>query len=480
MSNLLNDAKNNILLPLLSSVANTEIPKKVGVEQELYAKNAELDAINELLFLTRELYEISLLSLDPSALSEKITTIMRDKLHLEMAGIFIFNREQDTLTPLAFSKSERLISILRQFGFLLRDISITEVTQRPAFKNIFSGQPFITANVSDVWGGLIQPKDIETLSVSANLKTIIIYPLLTEERVIGIVLLGYTSPYDQFSGIEKESIKSFANVIAGALDKSYTYKDLSTANQNLTIVNKEMELANEKLKTVDETKSSILSYASHYLQNPIENIVMASSMLADGSFGDKIEDIKKASIKMSESAQHLSLTVKMWLKTLDFEENRVKYKMESFDLGDLINSVVKDWSLIASGRDIAFSFEIDDHSSYIVTADKTWLREVVINLVDNAFKMTEKGFIKIKVEKVGIEKIRFSVTDSGVGIDTETLSKLFQKFERGHAGWKNNVEGTGLGLYISKKIVEEGHHGKIWAESEGLGKGATFYAELPI
>ena len=433
-------------------IPKSDAEKQAGIEQELYRKNVELFTVNQLLSVTRELYEISLLSLSPSALAEQISTAMRDKLHLEMAGIFRFDREHDTLIPLAFAKSERLITTLRQFGFMLRDITITEVTQRPAFKNIFNGKPFITANASDVWGGLIQSKDLEILSVSANLKTIIIYPLLTEERVLGAVLLGYTSPYEQFSEIEKASSQSFANVIAGALDKSYTYKELTTANKNLTVVNKEMEIANEKLKTIDETKSSILSFAQHYLQNPIEDIVMASSMMADGSFGDKIDDIKKASVKMFESARHLSLTVKMWLKALDFEENRVKYQMESFNLADLINNINKDWAIIANNRGLNLSFETDNHPPYTITADKSWIHDVVINIIDNSFKMTEKGFIKIKIEKIGIEKIRFSVADSGVGIDEQTLSMLFQKFERGHAGWKNNVEGTGLCLYISKKI----------------------------
>ena len=247
MSEITN-TKSNILPPIFPTISNPSFTKKTSIEQELYAKNVQLDAVNELLSFTRELYEINLLSLDPVALAEQIVTTMKDRLHLEIVGIFVFNREQDTLTPLAFAKSERLISTLRQFGFLLRDIPITEATQRPAFKDIFSGQPFITANASDVWGGLIQPKDIETLSVSANLKTIIIYPLLTEERVIGAVLMGYTSSYDQFSEIEKESLKSFANVITSALDKSYTYKELTTANKNLIAVNKEMEIANEKLK----------------------------------------------------------------------------------------------------------------------------------------------------------------------------------------------------------------------------------------
>ncbi len=469
------DEKDKDILPLAMPRSSD-----YKIEQELYTKNAELDAINELLSLTQELYEISLLSIDPAALAERIATTMRDRLHLEMAGVFLFNREQDVLTPLAFAKSERLLATLRQFGFLLRDISITEITKRPAFKNIFNGKPFVTANASDVWGGLIQSKDIEKFSLSANLKTIIIYPLLTEERVIGTVLLGYTSPYEQFSQIEKESIKSFANVIAGALDKSYTYKELVTTNKNLTAVNKKMELANEKLKTIDKTKSSILSFAQHYLQNPIENIVMASAMLADGSFGDKIEDTKKASARMLESARHLSLTVKMWLRALDFEENRVKYGIENFDLADMMKNITKDWVLIATNRGIVFSLETDHHSPYMVTADKTWIYEVIINLVDNAFKMTEKGFIKMRIEKIGIEKVRFCVSDSGIGIDGQTLPMLFQKFERGQTGWKKNVEGTGLGLYISKKIIEEGHHGRIWAESEGIGKGATFCVELPV
>jgi signal transduction histidine kinase len=278
--------------------------------------------------------------------------------------------------------------------------------------------------------------------------------------------------------MEKKSLKSFADVIAGALDKSYAYRELTTVNKNLTDVNKEIELAHEKLKTVDETKSSILSFAQHYLQNPIENIVMASSMLADGSFGENLEDLKKVSAKLFESARHLSLTVKMWLKALDFEENRVKYQKEKFDLANLIDNILKDWELIAQNRGVTLSFKKSGHPPFSVNADKAWIHDVVINLIDNAFKMTEKGSIEVKLEKVGIEKIRLSITDSGVGIDEQTAAVLFQKFERGHAGWKKDVEGTGLGLYISKKIIEEGHGGRIWAESEGAGRGATFYIEL--
>lgn len=448
--------------------------------QEVYKYSRELAAANKTLTLLRELYKITLLSLDPVAVATQVSTLMRDSLRLEMVGIFIFNHKEDAFLPLAFTKSSRLISILRKLDFLFSEITISGVTKRPVFKNLFEGEPVIVTSISDIWGGLVNDEDLKTITESANLKTTLIYPLLTEEKIIGAILLSYNSSYDQISAYEKESLKSFTDAIAVSLDKSYTYKELTTANKNLTAINKEMEVANEKLKTVDETKSSILSFAQHYLQNPIADIVMASSMLADGSFGETNPKVVKASTQLFESARHLSLTVKMWLRALDFEENRITYTMTSFDLAEMVERITKDWVVIAKDRGLDFSFETDNKPPYTIKADQTWIYEVIVNLVDNAFKMTKEGFIKLKVEKVGIEKIRFSISDSGVGIDAETLSKLFQKFERGHEGWKNNVEGTGLGLYISKKIVTEGHKGKIWAESKGLGGGATFFVELAV
>ncbi len=304
--------------------------------------------------------------------------------------------------------------------------------------------------------------------------------MLTEERIIGVMILGLNSEYNQIWTTKKESLRSFADIIAVALDKSYTYKELNIEHKKITEMYDQMVIANEKLKTVDATKSSILSYAQHYLQNPIADIVMGTSMIADGSFGVVPEELKKPTINIFENARHLSLTVKMWLKALDFEENRVTYKLVDLDLADTADKITKQWVDIAQSRNITLSFEIDNKPPYIIKADEVWIHEVVANLIDNAFKMTKEGFIKLKVEKVGIEKIRFSIADSGVGIDPETLPLLFQKFERGRAGWKNNIEGTGLGLYLSKKIIEEGHHGKIWAESKGAGKGATFVFEVLI
>ena len=141
----------------------------VLAQQELYKKNAELDSLNELLSLARQLYQISLLALDPTALAEKISVAMRDNMHLEMSGIFIFNREKDLLTPLAFAKSERMISAIRKAGFLFKDIEIRNATKRPAFQKMFDGQTYTTQNLGDIWSGLVEDKMLAELANTANI-----------------------------------------------------------------------------------------------------------------------------------------------------------------------------------------------------------------------------------------------------------------------------------------------------------------------
>ncbi len=475
MANEIENTKAHIVSPISSDFEHHPV---VLAEQELYKKNAELDSLNEILSLARQLYQISLLALDPTSLSEKISIIMRDSMHLEMSGVFIFDRSRDILTPLAFAKSERLISAIRKAGFLFKDIEITNATKRPAFQKMFDGQTFTTQNLADIWGELVDNKNLTDLTNTANIKTVIVHPLLTEERVIGVMILGLTSTYNQIWMTKEESLKSFADVIAVALDKSYTYAELGESNKKLQDLYARMVEQNKQLKTIDETKSNILSFASHHLQNPMENVVMGTSMIADGSFGVVSPEVKNAAVKTFESARHLSLTIKLWLKALEFEENKITFLMKKFNLLDVVNMITKDWEMVATTRGIIFSVETDDKAPYNIYADESWIRDVIMNLTDNAFKMTEKGFIKIKVEKIGIEKTRLSVIDSGIGIDSEILPKLFTKFERGDEGYKKDIEGTGLGLYISKKIIEKGHNGIIKVESSGKGKGSTFYFEL--
>ncbi len=448
-------------------------------QEELYKKNVELSFVNEFLSLTRELYSISLLSLGPAALSEKITTIIREKLEFEMCGVFVWKHDEDILEPLYIAKSDLTTSVMRKMNFRFREIKITEASKRPTFKPLFDGKQIKLQDLSGVWGGLVKPEDIEIISKESNIKTVLLYPLLTEERFIGVFLLALHSTFEELPEIERDQLKTFSDVIAVSLDKAYVYKKLSEVNQSLVSANIDLLKANEELKTIDATKSAILSSASHHLQNPLQNMVMGTSMLLDGSYGILSPQVKKIVAGIFESARHLTITFKMWLKALDFENNRVEYKFENFDLADLVQRTIVEWKQSASERGLQIFFETDKHEPYMINADKEWLREVIVNLVDNALKMTEKGFVKIRIEKDGVEKVRMLVEDTGLGISDETMAHLFTKFEKGKEGWKKDIYGTGLGLYICKKIVEEGHGGKITAVSKGANKGAIFKVEIP-
>ena len=110
--------------------------------------------------------------------------------------------------------------------------------------------------------------------------------------------------------------------------------------------------------------------------------------------------------------------------------------------------------------------------------DEEKIRQVVMNLIDNGIKYTKQGSVTIKLEQAE-KKIIFSVADSGMGIRPEDMVNLFKKFSRGTGTSLIHTEGTGLGLYVARMMIEA-HHGKIWAESDGEGKGSKFCFELPV
>ncbi len=449
-------------------------------QEELYKKNVELTFVNEFLSLTRELYSISLLSLPPAALSEKITSLIREKLEFEMAGVLAWKHDEDVLEPLYIAKSELATGVMRKMNFHFREIKIPEASKRPALKSLFDGKHIMASSLEDLWSGLVAENDLKIISKESNIKTVLLYPLLTEERFIGIFLLALHSPFEELPEIERDQLKTFSDIVAVSLDKAYVYKKLSEVNQSLISANIDLLKANEELKTVDATKSAILSSASHHLQNPLQNMVMGTSMLLDGSYGVLTPEAKKTVAHIFESARHLTITFKMWLKALDFENNKVEYKFADFDLAQLVQKTIVEWKASAGERGLQIFFETDQHEPYTINADKEWIREVIVNLVDNALKMTEKGFVKLRIEKNGVGKVRLLVEDTGLGISDETMLHLFNKFEKGKEGWKKDIYGTGLGLYICKKIIEEGHDGKISALSKGLNKGAVFTVELPV
>ncbi|HQK83676.1 MAG TPA: HAMP domain-containing sensor histidine kinase, partial [Atribacter sp.] len=238
--------------------------------------------------------------------------------------------------------------------------------------------------------------------------------------------------------------------------------------------------ANERLKELDKQKTEFVSIASHQLRSPLTAIKGYSSMLLEGSFGPVPKKAKEAIDVIFQSSQKMISVIEDFLNITRIELGRMKYEMSDIDVGALAKQVTEEQRPQVVKNGLKLEFEDDGHDHNVYT-DMGKLNQVFNNIIDNAGKYTKEGWIRVRVENLtkpeGEEVVRFVVKDSGVGIPPETLPKLFEKFVRAYDAGKVNLIGTGLGLYAAKQIVE-GLGGKIWAESEGKGKGSTFIVEF--
>jgi len=246
--------------------------------------------------------------------------------------------------------------------------------------------------------------------------------------------------------------------------------------ERLEKLTKDLEAANEKLKELDQLKTEFLSLASHQFRSPLTAIKGYTSLILEGSYGEITESIKEAITNIFKSASNLADVVQDFLDVSRIEQGRMTYELENVDFRDLVEDISAELKPNISGVGLSFNLDIEKGKDYTIKADASRLKQVVINLIDNAQKYTQKGSIIVSLDRVGNEII-FSVKDTGVGISKEDIPKLFGKFKRVKGANEVNVKGTGLGLYIVKKIVED-HKGSINVTSPGVGKGSTFIVKL--
>ena len=158
----------------------------------------------------------------------------------------------------------------------------------------------------------------------------------------------------------------------------------------------------------------------------------------------------------------------------------MKYSFDRLDFKKLIEDVIGELKPNIEKKGLKFSFNCDPNQKYTVHADVDKLKQVVANLIDNSLKYTPSGSIELTLVRKNLEKkVQLTVKDTGVGIAPEVMSKLFAKFVRSDNANKQNIYGTGLGLYVAKQMIIA-HKGRVWAESLGDGKGSTFFVELDI
>ena len=255
--------------------------------------------------------------------------------------------------------------------------------------------------------------------------------------------------------------------------------------------------ANDQLRTLDNAKTEFISIASHQLRTPITAIKGFSSLLLEGSYGEVSESVHGALEKVYSSAERLVNLVEDLLNVSRIESGRMQFTFEKASVEKLIKELYDNFILIAKNKKLYLDIKLPENPLPEIVMDYSKIRELVSNFIDNALKYTEKGGATVKAElrEEGVvvdengfvvgkksefgKVIRITVSDTGIGIPKEEIPYLFKKFSRGKDVSRLHVGGTGLGLYVGKAIAET-HHGQVWVESDGAGKGSRFIIEIPV
>jgi signal transduction histidine kinase len=229
---------------------------------------------------------------------------------------------------------------------------------------------------------------------------------------------------------------------------------------------------------LDAAKSEFISIASHQLRTPLTVIKGYISMMLEGNFGVLTKPETESLEKVFSSNERLIQLVENLLNISRIESGRLQFDYKEVDLNKMVESVVEELSGNAKKKNLILEYKTPVKPLPAIKIDEEKIRQVVMNLIDNGIKYTKQGSVTIRLEQ-GEHKVKFSVADSGMGIKSGDIINLFKKFSRGTGTSLIHTEGTGLGLYVARMMIEA-HHGKIWAESDGEGKGSRFCFELPV
>jgi PAS domain S-box-containing protein len=233
-----------------------------------------------------------------------------------------------------------------------------------------------------------------------------------------------------------------------------------------------------KDKIIERMKTEFVSIAAHQLRTPLSAIKWSLRMILDGDVGSINEDQRDLLEKTYTSNERMIGLINDLLNVTRIEEGKFLYKPEKMQMEGIVVNVIQDSEDVIKMKNVSVKFEKSKKLLPPVVIDEEKMSLAIHNLLDNALKYTpEKGKIAISLEEKDNE-IVFKIKDTGVGIPEDQKERIFTKFFRGSNVIKMETEGSGLGLYTTKNIIDS-HKGKIWFESEE-NKGTTFYFSIPV
>jgi signal transduction histidine kinase len=426
--------------------------------------------------------------LDLEKLSSLITKTLMETMKLERTVILLRNQETGTYTiqkNIGF-KEENGISLVKD-NFLTQYL---KKTQRPLVYEELSLLLKDTDNKEE-------KERIRTLQTNMKrIEAVLCVPLLRKEEITGLIVLGSKISGDPYSREDINLLTTLSSQASIALENAKLYEKVEDLSQNLQkkVEEQTKELkkayqraekayrvekeAHHQLKELSRAKDQFIMATQHHLRTPLTVMKGYSSMILEGDYGKVSKKAKEKLQFFQESTEKLIRLVNSFLDISQFQMGKKVLKKKKVSLNSIVKEVIDDLKREAKEKGITLKFKKPEKTIFI-EADKDKLKESFYNITDNAVKYTKEGGVQIRIKKKG-NKALTEIEDTGIGMTKEQYQNLFSKmFERGKEAQKAHGLGKGIGLYIASNIIES-HKGKVWARSEGKGKGSCFFVELPL
>lgn len=324
----------------------------------------------------------------------------------------------------------------------------------------------------------------EIKQIMRSMEASIILPLFEEENKEGLLILGEKKSGEIYSEQDIDVLQIFGPEVSVAIQNAKSYEEISrfniTLKEEVEKATKDLKEANLRLQELDKLKDEFVSLASHELRTPMTAIKSYLWMVLSGHGGALNEKQRFYTERAYSSVDRLIKLVNDMLNISRIESGRLTLDMQSVDIRKTIQEVIEEVSPRADELGVKIIMDKGENIPEVI-ADSEKIKEVLFNLIGNSLKFTPKdGSIHITINKQE-KDVAIQIQDTGAGIASEDLPKLFNKFGLLPGSYTTNqpVMGTGLGLYICRSIIQL-HQGTIKAVSEGKGKGSTFTFTLKI
>ena len=387
--------------------------------------------------------------LEEEQLLQAVVDLSKIQFNLYHAQIFIFDENTQRLRLRAGSDQVGRLMVYEKYT-----VSLTN-NESPVTRAAISRQAVLEEDV--------RTKEIAAHPYLPETHSQLAIPITQGEKLLGVIDL-HANTANFFTAEDIRVYTTLSLQVAVALQNAYLYAEqLQTA---------------EQLREVDRLKSEFLASMSHELRTPLNSIVGFADVLLEGLDGDLNERMEEDVHLIRQSGIHLRELISDILDMSKIEAGMMELRFEEIDVREMAEEMVatNKPSAQTNKKHLDLQLEINPDVT-IVIADRTRLRQIFHNLISNAIKFTERGFVRVAINKREDDLI-VAVQDTGIGIRPEDTAIVFERFRQIDGSLTRQAGGTGLGMPITKELVEL-HGGRIWLESQ-IGDGTTFWFAIPL